>query len=242
MIRMALRPRWIAALLLVLAVAAGFVLLSQWQISRSVQQATVVERDTETVTALADVTEPQRGVTTEAAGRLVSVEATFVEGDFSVIGGRANFGREGYWLVGHALTPDASLAVAIGWAATEQQAWDAVAGVNDGELTGRYLATEPPGDDDFESGQRTAMAVATLINEWQTPPTAVYGGYLVLSEAPSTLDAIDAPPPSAEVVLNWLNIFYAVEWVVFAGFALFLWWRFVRDAVEREAAERAELN
>ncbi|WHF22480.1 hypothetical protein QJS66_20905 [Kocuria rhizophila] len=26
-----------------------------------------------------------------------------------------------------------------------------------------------------------------------------------------------------------LNLFYAVEWVVFAGFAIFLWWRFVRD-------------
>jgi hypothetical protein len=43
------------------------------------------------------------------------------------------------------------------------------------------------------------------------------------------------------VALNWLNVFYAVEWVVFAGFAIFLWYRLVRDAVEREreAAEEA---
>jgi surfeit locus 1 family protein len=34
-------------------------------------------------------------------------------------------------------------------------------------------------------------------------------------------------------------VFYAVEWVVFAGFAVFLWYRLVRDAVERERDEAA---
>jgi surfeit locus 1 family protein len=244
MLRMALRPRWIAVLLVALAFAAGFVLLSQWQISRSVSQATIVERDTEVVKALTTVAEPQSGVTTEAAGRLVRVQASLVPGDFSVLSGRANLGEVGYWLVGHAVTDDGtSLAVALGWAATQDQAWDAVADAETkGTLEGRYLATEPPGDDDFQAGERTAVAVATLINEWQSQPTAVYGGYLVLSDASSGLEDIDAPAPSTEVVLNWLNIFYAVEWVVFAGFAIFLWWRFVRDAVEREEQERAELN
>jgi cytochrome oxidase assembly protein ShyY1 len=239
---MALRPRWIAVLLVALGFAAGFVLLSQWQISRSVEQATVVERDTETVQALTDVAKPQRGVTTDAAGQLVSVQASFVPQDFTVLSGRVNFGTEGYWLVGHAVTDDGtSLAVALGWAATEKDALAADRPTG-GTLEGRYEATEPPADDDFEAGERSAMSVATLINEWEDQPTAVYGGYLVLSGASSGLERIDSPPPSAEVVLNWLNIFYAVEWVVFAGFGVFLWWRFVRDAVEREAEEKAELN
>ena len=242
MLRMALRPRWIAVLLLALGFAAGFVLLSEWQISRSVEQATVVERDTETVRALADVAAPQRGVTTDAAGQLVTVQARFVPGDFSVLSGRVNFGTEGYWLVGHAVADDGtSLAVALGWAATEDEALAADRPTG-GTLEGRYEATEPPADDDFEAGERSAMSVAALINEWQDQPSAVYGGYLVMSGATSGLEKIDSPPPSAEVVLNWLNIFYAVEWVVFAGFAVFLWWRFVRDAVEREEQEKAELN
>jgi hypothetical protein len=37
-----------------------------------------------------------------------------------------------------------------------------------------------------------------------------------------------------------LNIFYAIEWVVFAGFAVFLWYRLVRDAWEREEELREE--
>jgi flagellar biosynthesis/type III secretory pathway M-ring protein FliF/YscJ len=31
-----------------------------------------------------------------------------------------------------------------------------------------------------------------------------------------------------------MNIFYAVEWVVFAGFAIFLWWRLVADDYRRD--------
>ena len=40
--------------------------------------------------------------------------------------------------------------------------------------------------------------------------------------------------------MNWLNVFYALEWVVFAGFAVFLWFRLVKDAVEREKDLAAE--
>jgi surfeit locus 1 family protein len=249
MLRMALRPRWIAVLILALGFAAGFVLLSQWQIERSVEQATVVERDTEVVKPLESVAAPQGGVTTDSAGRLVSTTVEFVEGDFSVLSGRVNFGVEGYWLVGHAIVDNgASLAVALGWAQNEVDAWAAVdSAPAAGSIHGRYLVTEPPGDDDFQAGERSAMAVAALINEWHDQPNGVYGGYLVLSGPPAGLKQIDSPPPSAEVELNWLNIFYAVEWIVFAGFGVFLWWRFVRDAVEREEAERqdaqrAELN
>jgi len=158
------------------------------------------------------------------------------------LSGRTNDGREGYWLVGHAVTPDgASLAVAVGWASTREAALAATPDDVDGSVEGRYEATEPAADDDFEAGERSAMSVATLINEWTQAPDTVYGGYLILGQAPSGLETIDAPAPSEEVVLNWLNVFYAIEWVVFAGFAVFLWWRFVRDAWEREQ-EDADLN
>jgi surfeit locus 1 family protein len=68
----------------------------------------------------------------------------------------------------------------------------------------------------------------------------VYFGYLTTAEPAAGLEAIASPPPEESVELNWLNIFYAVEWAVFAGFAIFLWYRLVRDAVERERDEAAE--
>ena len=243
MLRIALRPRWILALLLALGFAAGFVLLSQWQLSRSVEQATVVSRETETVVALDTVAAPQAGVTSASAGQLVSTTVAFEPGDYSVLSGRENHDRQGFWLVGHAITADGvSLAVALGWAPTADAARAAASGATgEAAVEGRYQTTEPPADDDFEAGERTSMSVAALINEWTSAPASVYGGYLILERAPSGLETIDAPAPSEEVVLNWLNVFYAVEWVVFAGFAVFLWWRFVRDAWEREH-EDADLN
>ncbi len=34
--------------------------------------------------------------------------------------------------------------------------------------------------------------------------------------------------------LDWLNIFYALEWLVFAAFALYLWWRMLKDAYQKK--------
>jgi hypothetical protein len=39
--------------------------------------------------------------------------------------------------------------------------------------------------------------------------------------------------------INWLSAFYFLEWLLFAGFAIFLWWRLVRDEQIRLAAEAA---
>ena len=48
--------------------------------------------------------------------------------------------------------------------------------------------------------------------------------------------------PVVDTQLNWLNIFYAIEWVAFMLFAFYLWYRLVKDALEREveAIEDAE--
>jgi hypothetical protein len=68
----------------------------------------------------------------------------------------------------------------------------------------------------------------------------VYASYVVQRGAPDGLTQIDSPPPIAQTELNWLNIFYAAEWIIFAGFAVFLWYRLVKDAKQREDELREE--
>jgi surfeit locus 1 family protein len=51
---------------------------------------------------------------------------------------------------------------------------------------------------------------------------------------PAGLAAIYSPPPILQQSVDWLNVFYAVEWAVFAGFAIYLWYRVAKDAWERE--------
>jgi surfeit locus 1 family protein len=233
------RPRWILALILSLAIAAGFAALGQWQLGRAVQTATVVTYPTETVAPLSSVATPQKEVTDRAAGQMVSVTGTRVAGDTYVVSDRVNFGVTGYWVIGHVVAQNgASVAVALGWASTKAKA-DAAAnilksGAPTATIIGRYQPTEPPDQQDFEHGVRSVVSIPALINEWKTVPTAAYGGYIVLQDAPAGLAKIQAPKPQNGVTLDWLNVFYAIEWVVFAGFAIYLWYRLVKDAWERE--------
>lgn len=224
-------PRWIAALVLALAIAAAFAALGQWQLDRSLENAQVVEIDTETVVPLEQIAEPGVGVTDAQQGRTVTVSGDFVPGDFVVLTGRDNgLGERGTWLVGHLVTDDGvSLAVALGWSADREPT---ASDLDRAEWIGRYLPTEEPQSSNFEEGERSALAVAELVNLW-ADPGPVYGGYLVLAEPLPGLDPIRADAPEREVTLNLLNAFYAIEWALFAGFAIYLWYRLVRDAVER---------
>ena len=239
--QIARRPRWIGALVLALAIAGGFAALGQWQLSRSFESGAAPVEQTENVVALDAVSTPQQPVPALATGQLVAADATFVAGDYVVLSDRFNDvnAAPGFWVVGHAITPDgASLAVALGWAASADDAERAVARLEqsapDGEITGRYLPSESPQESDFEAGQRSALAVSELVNLWAQKPAGAYGGYLVSDAAASGLVKIDSPRPLSEVSLNLLNVFYAIEWVVFAGFAIFLWYRLVRDTWEAE--------
>lgn len=236
----ALRPRWIAALILALAVAAGFALLSQWQLSRSVSTGMVVDRPTETVLPLAEVAAPQSPLRSSADGQLVTVTGKFIDGDTILLGDRLNEGRSGYWVVAHLDADGAGVAVALGWTPDRARAQAAVAAFTGGPavVTGRLVADEAPQTSGFEQKELSALSLAALVNVWPDADSAgVYNGYIVSDATVAGLEPIHAPRPVQEVELNWLNLFYAAEWVIFAGFAIFLWWRLVRDVYLKEARQ-----
>ena len=251
------RPRWIAALVLALAIAAIFAGLGQWQLERAVTSGQVDERPTETVQPLTSVASPQQPVLAVEAAQRVSTSGTFEPADYGILADRLNGGRPGYWVVGHLAVDEPgtpALAVALGWAPdrdTATAARDALAAQPRASepqaIDGRYVDPDAPNVDDAEKsdGGRydlTTMSPAAFVNIWTALPasTDVYGGYVIASTAPDGLAVIDAPEPDRSVELNWLNIFYAAEWVIFAGFAVFLWYRLARDAWEREKEELEE--
>jgi len=163
-----------------------------------------------------------------------------------------------------------SLAVVLGWAPDEATADAAAASLRaagpgagaraaaapdavDAELTASVLRTGvleygqapeiPRGG--LDAHALTTMAPAYLVNRWVEPGPAVYSGYVILDDTAGALPALGLEQVRQDVVvadssLNWLNIFYAIEWVVFAGFAIFMWWRLVRDEWMRERAAPAE--
>lgn len=244
------RPRWIAMLVLALVIAGGFAALSQWQLARAVATGVVVVRDTETPVPLETMATPQSPVKEISNGQDVTVKGEWVADDYTVLSERLNGSKKGYWVVGHLAVATgggtAGLPVALGWAETEKQAKDAAAALAKEApasvtVTGRYLPSEAPQDTDFEHGKLSTLAAGSILNIWKTvDPAGIYGGYVVIHSNVAGLERIDSPVPSSDVELNWLNIFYAAEWIVFAGFAFFLWYRLVRDAWEREVEEELE--
>lgn len=249
-----LRRRSIGQLLIALAVAALFAGLGQWQLQRATATGTVVHRATETVVPLQRVAEPQVAQRGSSVGQSVRTSGSFVAGDFFVVADRQNRGERGYWVTGHAVTTapaGAQLAVALGWTADRRTAEAATDGLNraapaPGALRGRYVDSDAPddtgtpGDEGSSVGARigrtpTVMAVPQLLNLWHGDTGGpVYNGYLTLRTAPAGLTDIDSPPPSQQVALNLLNLFYAAEWALFALVAFYIWYRLVRDRWEAE--------
>jgi surfeit locus 1 family protein len=244
------RPRWIGALLLALLVAGGFAGLAQWQLGHAVQLNTEAEFDSEAPVALGELNPAGTSVGDMAAGRVATVDGAFVPGDFRVVEDRVNGGVTGAWVVGHLVTettPEGHLAVAIGWAADAAEAEAALGEIDDNEaiklaLEGRYMPAEGPvlPKPSEDPDVLRSMLPGQLANLWSSVDGPVYSGFLVAHSPEAGLVEIDSVPPLPQETVNWLNLFYAVEWVVFAGFALFFWYRITRDAWEKEMDQLAQ--
>lgn len=245
-----LRPQWIGLLLLCLVVAGVFAWLGQWQLGRAIDTSPPPAGSTEEVRPLADVTAPGEYLPEPLVGQRVETRGTWVPGDFLIVESRFNDGVEGYWVTGQLRLTDAeeptSIAVALGWAATEDDALAAVErleaeasefAVQPFAVTGRLISDEGPlpprADEDPQT--MTRMSPAALLGRWHdVEGLNVYRPYLASTEAFGGLTAISSPAPAEGSGVNWLNIFYAIEWAVFAGFAFYLWYRLAKDAWEKE--------
>ena len=243
------RPRWIGALLLALLVGGGFAGLAQWQMGHAVKINSDSAIDSETPIVIDELNRPGTPVNDTAAGRMVTVSGTFVPGDFKVVENRVNDGKTGAWVVGHLVTdasPAAHLSVAIGWAPDTKAAEHALMQIDAAEqapvdLEGRYMPAEGPvvPKPDQDPWVLRTMMPAQLANLWAEFDGPVFAGFLVSHTPEGGLTEINSVPPLPEETVNWLNLFYALEWVVFAGFALFFWYRITRDAWEKELDQLA---
>lgn len=163
-------------------------------------------------------------------------------------------GDSGYWLVVPAETEKATLFVVAGFINEKENALEVLNQVRELGFnqvlgasaekpliaTGRYLPSEAPveslGENLFDS-----LSVAQLINQDSFDSQRVYTGFMVLTENNlfSSVDGVELVTigiPKSDSQVNWLSAFYAIEWTVFAGFAIFMWWRLLADAYKKQQA------
>ncbi|MFQ4150054.1 SURF1 family protein [Arthrobacter sp. LAPM80] len=257
-----MKPKWIAALVFALAVCAVLVLLSQWQFSRSLQRDVAPPSVTEKVQPLLETIEPGKPMLGDTEGQLVTASGHFDATKQVLVPSRLQDGKVGYWVVtafvvdgavppaGVAATREVVIPVARGWAPTPDN--PPAAPVGTVKIDGRLLNSEGPElKKDLPAGQVDAVSSAELTNIWSV---TTYSAFVISYS--ETLDghAVGASTQAGALVpitvtatdqnskVNWLNIFYSIEWAVFAGFAVFLWWRLVADDYRRDQDELFDID
>lgn len=183
---------------------------------------------------------PDDAMTSEAVSARVVIHGTYADSaDQFLVRDREHAGQQGYWVVTPLLVADASPAGAGGSALLVVRGWQGSAAlppVPAGEV--RVTGVLAPGEQ-----QRTTVGSDRVVDSVRIPalvnavPFDLYGGYLVrTSEEPSTDDGlatVAAPPPDVSWATGLRNLAYALQWWVFAGFAVFMWWRICKDEVAR---------
>ncbi|KAB1662344.1 SURF1 family protein [Pseudoclavibacter chungangensis] len=159
------------------------------------------------------------------------------------------------YVIGDASAAAPGLAVVVGWApdeATGRAVVERLAAetpsLEEGEVqsfAGRLEYGQAPERPRGESADDAVvtMAPAQLVNRWAEHRTPAYGSYVILekatglaSDATSAIEPVQFGSSQANPQFNLLNVFYAIEWAVFAIFAIFIWWRLARDEYGRELA------
>lgn len=253
MLRTALRPANIGLLFLMLVVAVVCGALANWQWDRAQSGLRAQEQDQalQQVAAvpLQSLIDPQETFTTEAQTRPVSVEGSFDPDRQALVPNRVIDGAEATIILTAFVVPqedgtEAVLPVARGWVSDASD--PAVAAVPEGpvRLEGWLQVSEVSQLGRIDEQHIGEISSPLLVNEWGGP---IYTGYLAQSVAAVPLDGQTLPDASAspmerpqtkhEQGLDIQNLGYAVQWIVFGAFFVYLWWRTVRD---QYLAERDE--
>jgi surfeit locus 1 family protein len=240
-----MRPRWLALLALVLVLASGMARLGQWQWDRAQEQGRRQNERAATsrpAVPLSSLLRPQQSFTNQVSDRPVTVTGRWDPSHQLLVADRYLSDQRGWWVLTPLVIDDGPIAGAVavvrGWVRSAQDAAASPGMLPSGpvDLSGVLRPGEPPIDREpgvgsgLPDGQIDGVDLTQLVQRW---PHRLITGYLVVTEqrpAP-TGAALSAVPPTApgSRSLAWQNLSYALQWFLFAGFGLFMWWRLVRD-------------
>ncbi|MEI2715335.1 MAG: SURF1 family protein [Nocardioides sp.] len=228
-----LRPRYWAIHLLAI-VATTFALgMGVWQ-----YQSWEAKRDRETLDLtkteaipVLDAIGPDDPFPADQLGQPVTIKGTWLPDSTVYVET-----EEGYWAATPIKVEGTESAIYVVRGTTDQATGKPPTGETD--LVG-WL--QPPqgarvSDDDPTDDVLPQLRIADAI---QHVDGDLFGAYAVLDTAreatnPGTdglTQATLAEVPGAARTTGLRNIFYSAEWIIFAGFALFVWWRWMRDEV-----------
>jgi len=219
--------KWIALTILLVVAILAFGALSAWQWQRAQR-----DRDEAAPVPASDVLTPGAPLAATSYGTPVTLRGTYDAAHQLLVQRGSSF-----WVV-TPLRSTSGEAVPVARATVTSSDDAAVKDVTAGTVTVTGYAEPFDGDPGTPStlpaGQSDRLTVAAL-----GLPYAVAGGWVSLTaqQPPAAVAAtLVTPPfgPSTGAPLRLQNLSYALQWLVFAGFALFVWWRALRDDLADE--------
>ncbi|MDI2127874.1 SURF1 family protein [Yinghuangia seranimata] len=258
MYRFLLQPRWLAFHVLVLVAVPVCAALGLWQFHRYGEHkgsGTVAEEKVaaDPAVALKDRLRGGTAVGGDDRGHTVFADGRYDTAHQLLVPGREIDGRTGSYVLTPLQQPGGgpALLVVRGWVpGTPDTPPTAPAG--DVRITGRLELSETEHGSGIDritglpAGQVSLISTPELVN---VLPYPLYDGYVALTaQEPAADQGLLAVPPAKEQTSGgmsgraWQNLGYTAQWFVFAGAAVFLWWRVVkRELEERREAEEAEV-
>lgn len=240
--------RWIALGIVALLVALGCVFMGRWQWERTLdlaaaeRAASLVPEQIEQVTVVGD------GLPNDQVGRRVILNGEYLPTYQQLVRPRLLGDAVGVWVLTPLRLPDGSLqAVLRGWAPDSATA-EIIADQTPLEQVRVTGALQPYetfyADADPPPGTLVAINAELIAQRW---PDRLRPGVVVL-QGQQPVNTATAPTPvpvtqGMQVSLPLQNAFYALQWFVFAMFALALWVVWVwREAVERSTNATASVQ
>lgn len=225
-LRLAATPRWITLGLIALVFALAALGLGRWQWDRTQDIVRAEQAAQAEAVAVETLTEVGEDFDNPLIGRPVLASGTYLADQQVAVLSREVSDQPGVWVLTPLQLPDGSvIAVVRGWA-PEISAAPVPAGSI--ELAGvwhpseRFYRDEPTLNDGV-----FAISTERLRARWNVP---LRPGFIMLTAQQPQSDLVPVPQTvqTAGVPFPIQNAFYAVQWLVFAGFAGFVYVRWLR--------------
>ena len=250
-LRTVLTPKWLGLLAAVLVVGYGFILLGLWQMNvarEDAEQAAMHEAAARPVVALDTVMPPHTAFPRDGSNRRGSVTGHYEPESQVLVVDRRLTGRSGSWVLVPFVVDTTGARVPIVRGFVPGAA--SPAPVTSGPLTivGSLAPSESPTSAKKSLGPNEigSIDVPALLNKWggdvyngflfavsETPDP---GGVAAAGQTPAPGEIERVPPPDLPSGFTLRNLAYALQWWIFALFALWMWWKMVRDAHRRSLA------
>ncbi|MCK2221004.1 SURF1 family protein [Actinomadura sp. ATCC 31491] len=247
MLRTLLSPRLIGLHLLTIGVLVAFILLGRWQLGVFEDSGRPRAAADPAPVPAATLAPLSAQLTGEVVGRRVTAEGEYDATRQLLVADRrpdvdapgGNVSRDdGYWVLTPLRLDDGTLMPVVrGWTRTSDD--PAVADVPRGRVTVAGRLRPQQGTDSVQrrneglpAGQVQTVSTGELVNLWTGQK--VRTGFVVAQPPSGALAQVKVAPPATEGTLTWRNLAYAANWWIFAGFAVFMWFHFVRDAVRTD--------